>query len=145
MANKCDKFCHDCVYMGVAGNGYIPMCNYIFIEDKRRPCPPGEGCTVKLTDKEVKKKKAQKRKELSIEQKQRYAQKSKEWYEKKRASRKKLCRRCGKEFTPSVERHLFCSGECAAAQEAENRKKWDKEKWQKRKAAMKEAREAKGD
>jgi hypothetical protein len=42
-----DKYCADCkYYMGNCDNTLC--CNYIFIEDKRRPCDPGKGCTVKV-------------------------------------------------------------------------------------------------
>ena len=39
------KHCKGCVYLG--GHPDYRTCNYIFIEDKRRPCPPGKDCTVK--------------------------------------------------------------------------------------------------
>lgn len=43
--NPNSKYCEDCVYF----QGYsMRCCNYIFIEDKRRPCPPGKDCTVKV-------------------------------------------------------------------------------------------------
>lgn len=38
--------CKDCVYYGRAGAE--PICEYILLEQRRRPCPPGEGCTVKI-------------------------------------------------------------------------------------------------
>lgn len=47
MANVCDSFCNGCVYKGLV-QGHVPSCNYIFMEDKQRPCPPGKGCTVKV-------------------------------------------------------------------------------------------------
>ena len=43
--------CFGCVYHSPTTN----TCDYILIEDCRRPCPPGEACTVRLT-KEGKKK-----------------------------------------------------------------------------------------
>ena len=43
--NPYSKYCKDCVYyMG----GFTKFCQYIFVEDKRRPCPPGKDCTVKV-------------------------------------------------------------------------------------------------
>lgn len=49
-----DRACKGCIYFGwVARFG---CCNYIFMEDKRRPCPPGKGCTVKETKKTRQKK-----------------------------------------------------------------------------------------
>ena len=42
----CDRTCKGCIYFGVVGD--YGCCNYIFMADKRRPCPPGKGCTVKV-------------------------------------------------------------------------------------------------
>lgn len=42
--NKNRTGCEGCVYYG---GDYFQCCNYIFIKNKRRPCPPGKGCTVK--------------------------------------------------------------------------------------------------
>lgn len=47
-ANMVDnKNCRNCVYFGGASD-HVCTCNYIFMEDKMRPCPPGKGCTVKV-------------------------------------------------------------------------------------------------
>ena len=43
--NHRTKPCNGCVYLGYIGD--TMGCNYIFIKDKRRPCPPGKDCTVK--------------------------------------------------------------------------------------------------
>lgn len=40
--------CSDCFYRGSMGDGSIPYCRYIFMTNQRRPCPPGDGCTVKV-------------------------------------------------------------------------------------------------
>lgn len=37
MAN--DSYCNGCIYKGVV-HRQMPCCNYIFMEDKMRPCPP---------------------------------------------------------------------------------------------------------
>ena len=42
MANNCAT----CSYHGKCG-GMI-CCNYLLMTGKRRPCPPGAGCTVKV-------------------------------------------------------------------------------------------------
>ena len=52
MVEKVDH-CEGCAYRqtingGSGGLSYY-CCGYIFIEDKRRPCPPGKYCTVKTT------------------------------------------------------------------------------------------------
>ena len=41
-----NKNCRNCAYFGGASD-HVCSCNYIFIEDRMRPCPPGKGCTVK--------------------------------------------------------------------------------------------------
>ncbi len=42
--------CQDCILFG--GNSETcKTCNYIFIKDKMRPCPPGDECTVKIPKK----------------------------------------------------------------------------------------------
>lgn len=46
ISNPNRNYCEGCFYWrGESSNNQC--CNYIFIEDKRRPCPPGEGCTVR--------------------------------------------------------------------------------------------------
>ena len=56
----CDKFCDGCQFCGRinGGNhfhvGYI-YCQYFLMTDKRRPCPAGDGCTVKETVRQRKK------------------------------------------------------------------------------------------
>lgn len=45
-AEELQRPCKGCSYLG--GGIYIDRtCNYIFMEGHRRPCPPGERCTVK--------------------------------------------------------------------------------------------------
>lgn len=39
------RACKGCIYYGLIGP--YGCCNYIFIKDERRPCPPGKDCTVK--------------------------------------------------------------------------------------------------
>ena len=46
MAN--DKFRDDCHYYKTFTTGGMRCCTYLLKTDKRRPCPPGEGCTVKV-------------------------------------------------------------------------------------------------
>ena len=41
-----DKHCRGCKYYIKIHEGVF-YCSYLFQEDKRRPCPPGKGCTVK--------------------------------------------------------------------------------------------------
>lgn len=70
-------------------------CNYIFIEDRRRPCPPGKGCTVK---------------ELrpaphSVWGRCARTTTGKPLFEK-------VCVHCGAEFTTTRVNKLYCSDPC---------------------------------
>lgn len=46
-----DKHCKGCYYYRCMCSE-IYCCAYIFVEDKRRPCPPGKDCTVKIRRKD---------------------------------------------------------------------------------------------
>lgn len=45
----CDKHCRRCIYRSKfpVGKTDEVMCGYLLMTKKRRPCPAGEGCTVK--------------------------------------------------------------------------------------------------
>lgn len=43
--NPLAKGCEGCYFL----SNYFGCCNYLIFTDKRRPCPGGEGCTVKTT------------------------------------------------------------------------------------------------
>lgn len=51
MSKIIDPYCEGCYYCGSAGG--LHTCDYIFIADRRRPCPAGAGCTVRITRKEM--------------------------------------------------------------------------------------------
>lgn len=46
ISNPNEKYCRDCYYWTGMNSGCY-CCNYIFYEDRKRPCPPGKDCTVK--------------------------------------------------------------------------------------------------
>ena len=141
MGNVCDSYCEGCAYMGRI-HASLRICDYIFIVGKCRPCPAGTGCTAKITDKEARRRiKAERRAEEIERKRKEKLEKNRLYRQRKKAEKVKFCRRCGKPFTPSADQRLYCCAECATAQEAENRKKWDAQKWQKRKAAMKAAKQ----
>lgn len=48
--NTLAEYCSGCIYFDRAGE--TPVCGYLLRTMRRRPCPPGEGCTVKCTSKE---------------------------------------------------------------------------------------------
>lgn len=47
--------CDNCVYRGTI-TGTTHYCRYYLVTGERRPCPPGDGCTVKV-GREVKRRK----------------------------------------------------------------------------------------
>lgn len=48
--------CDNCVYYKKI-NDCERYCSYIFVENHRRPCPPGDECTVKIARKVKRRKK----------------------------------------------------------------------------------------
>lgn len=42
-----NKNCVDCAYRGSISGVYV-HCAYIFATGHKRPCPPGDECTVKV-------------------------------------------------------------------------------------------------
>ena len=46
-----DPWCSKCIYYG----RNTRTCDYILVEDQRRPCPAGAGCTARRTSKKVSK------------------------------------------------------------------------------------------
>lgn len=100
--------CFGCVYMGVL-QGSTPMCNYIFMEDKRRPCPPGEGCTVKSYGKY--RKAVQKRMAQAAEkEKERKAKRQAAWEARIKPIK---CPVCGTEFNTVIHNKKYCSEACS--------------------------------
>ena len=43
----CTKYCEPCVYRKTFINKSIPYCDYLCMVGNRRPCPAGDGCTVR--------------------------------------------------------------------------------------------------
>ncbi len=102
-----DSYCNGCIYKGLV-NGNAPCCNYIFMEDKRRPCPPGEGCTVKVTNRDAQRRTAEERKRKKLEL-------AKEQRAKRRLARVHtvVCPICGKSFETDRVQARYCSKACA--------------------------------
>lgn len=48
--------CSNCFYRGSMNGGALHYCKYIFLVESPRPCPPGEGCTVKVPRKVARRK-----------------------------------------------------------------------------------------
>lgn len=92
MADRlCDGFCDGCIYRGLL-HGEFPWCKYLWKTGSRRPCPPGKGCTVKKTMKQV----------LAEKREQKRAE----------ALRTVVCVICGKEFQTTDGKRKHCSAEC---------------------------------
>ena len=49
-AAKHHPYCQGCIYAVFAG--CEPVCDYFLMTKHRRPCPPGEGCTVRTMGKD---------------------------------------------------------------------------------------------
>jgi hypothetical protein len=60
------KYCDNCVYSGTLTASTTKVCNYLLVTNKRRPCPPGEGCTVKVVRKRSRRKKGAEDGEVSV-------------------------------------------------------------------------------
>ena len=45
----CTKYCDQCVYRKSITGGWWPYCDYLCMTGKPRPCPAGDGCTVRVT------------------------------------------------------------------------------------------------
>lgn len=99
----CDRYCAKCIYStGCTDWGYV--CNYYLETGKRRPCPPGTGCTVKSTGKKIR----------YLEQ-MRDIEWSKRMLEARKAKavpHKKICKECGLEFEAVYKNRSFCSKRC---------------------------------
>ena len=45
----CTKYCDPCVYRKSITGGWFLCCDYLCMTGKPRPCPAGDGCTVRVT------------------------------------------------------------------------------------------------
>lgn len=97
--------CDGCIYCGRIYD--LHCCNYIFVEDKMRGCPPGEGCTKKITDRDHYN---ERKKELARKARRR----AEEYMEKRQAVRLRIvtCPICGTAFRTSDSRKKFCGEKC---------------------------------
>lgn len=58
----CDSYCLNCIYY--VGKCDIALCcNYYLMTDKRRPCDPGTGCTVRVLRERKRKSKKERNRE----------------------------------------------------------------------------------
>lgn len=52
-----NKYCSDCFYYKAVWASDYKCCHYLLITDHKRPCDPGEGCTVKISEKKKRRQK----------------------------------------------------------------------------------------
>ena len=120
-------------------NGNEPCCNYVFVEDKLRPCTAGTGCTVRITNQEVRRRNEEERKAIAVERMKLQAalreQKHREYLARKMAeqeAKRKPCKHCGKIFLPSKEHRDFCCSECAYKHHLITENERSKRRWAER-------------
>lgn len=61
------SYCEGCIYRKTF-SGWLEYCDYMCMTDQRRPCPAGDGCTVKTT------RRGRRRKEYTPEEKEKLAE-----------------------------------------------------------------------
>jgi hypothetical protein len=110
----CDEYCQDCSYF-YGSSDYELCCNYYLDTDKRRPCPPGTGCTVKVY-------RAGKRRfgKYSIVTANEESPKT----QKNKVPVLKTCPVCGNEFLATRSDKKYCDSVCCVI--ANNRKTLEK-------------------
>lgn len=117
-------YCKDCTYGSIAGEHII--CNYFLSTGIRRPCPAGDGCTVKKKGRKVnnwgyedgiKWKQADEYRKQCREE--RLEQIRRERHLKN--IRIATCPECGKEFEAYDPKRIYCSNQCKCRVESRKR------------------------
>ena len=146
MASICDSYCRGCIYSGKSQG--LPCCQYVFMEDKLRPCPAGTGCTVRITNQEVRRRNEEERKAIAVERMKLQAalreQKHREYLAKKQAEqeeKRKPCKNCGKIFLPNKEHRDHCCNECAYQYHLKTENERSRKRWAAMQAAKKKKKE----
>ena len=68
----CTKYCDACVYRKSFSGGWWPYCDYLCMNGEPRPCPAGDGCTVRVT------RRVYRKRELTEEEKAQRAERRRE-------------------------------------------------------------------
>ena len=124
MADKlCDSYCKNCVFSQNASGDWLKLCTYFLTTGIRRPCPAGDGCTVKETGK----KKPHWRKEADKKWKNIKKQKTKKREKKPKPDKTVtvICRICGVPFQTTDTRRRFCSDVCRDVARKQQYKEYD--------------------
>lgn len=82
MIKMCDKFCDKCAFRKKFSCG-LYYCDFFCMTGKRRPCPAGEGCTVRVERKVYRKKQRtqEQKKAFAEEQRKKEAERKRVYYE----------------------------------------------------------------
>lgn len=120
MANGiCDSYCKGCDYNQRCTGDWQTICVYYLATGKRRPCPAGEGCTVKTTKRKY---------SMWIDgDASAWAKKMQEAKKAKAVLRKGICPECGNEFETTNERKVYCSKHCS--NRVQQRRHWERCKY----------------
>ena len=79
----CTNYCDNCAYKKMMSSNY-KYCDYFLMTNERRPCPAGDGCTVKVSRKVYRRKRIPKDVLIAHneKEKERNRRKSRAYYEK---------------------------------------------------------------
>lgn len=88
----CTEYCDGCSFRYMIGGAFVRCCNYYFVTNQRRPCPAGDGCTVRMARKEDQKREHTPEEKAAFLEKQREKQREKNRKYYLRNREKKLAR-----------------------------------------------------
>lgn len=118
------NYCNGCIYASSMGDGYI-ICNYFLQTSIRRPCPAGEGCTVKQTGKKLRQRQDENNATRKKE-KEKMPKPPKVPKAKSVRTVTLVCRFCGASFQTTDSRRHYCSDDCSAAGKKQYRSDYEK-------------------
>lgn len=118
MANGiCDSYCKDCAFGQYASGDWMMICTYFLSTGIRRPCPAGEGCTVKQKGRKIHKwcyeDSVQWRK--ADEYRKRMREERTEQIRRERQIKNlriSTCPECGNVFQTDSPKRIYCGDKC---------------------------------
>lgn len=83
----CTGYCDGCRFRYMIGGTFVRCCNYYFVTNQRRPCPAGDGCTVRMARKEDQKREYTPEEAAAFAEKQKAKEReyNRAYYEKNKA------------------------------------------------------------
>jgi hypothetical protein len=122
----CDSYCKGCVFNQNCSGDFVTLCVYYLVTNVRRPCPAGQGCTVKQTGRKLNKwgyENNVKWKEADNYRKQLRAEHLEQIRKERHMKnlRTATCAECGKEFYTDNPRRIYCSDRCKCRVESRKR------------------------